>query len=80
VNNEVHMFVVKDQGHPQMIEIHAQLQRLSGLMQNVGKCLVENLSCMLWKKKNRCFIGVSRVRNWLLHLGSSTQLLLVLSE
>ncbi len=36
MNNEVHMFVVKDQGHPQMIEIHAQLQRLSGLMQDVG--------------------------------------------
>jgi hypothetical protein len=30
------MFVVKDQCHPQMIEIHAQLQRLSGLMLDVG--------------------------------------------
>jgi hypothetical protein len=30
------MFVGKDQGHPQMIEIHAQLQRLSGLMHDVG--------------------------------------------
>ncbi|CAN5953718.1 unnamed protein product [Sphagnum jensenii] len=36
VNNEVHMFVVQDQDHPQMIEIHAELQRLSGLMHNAG--------------------------------------------
>jgi hypothetical protein len=28
VNNEVHTFVVDDQDHPQMIEIHAELQRL----------------------------------------------------
>ncbi len=28
VNNEVHMFVVEDQDHPQIIEIHAELQRL----------------------------------------------------
>jgi len=32
VNNEVRMFVAEDQDHPQMIEIHAELQRLSGLM------------------------------------------------
>ncbi len=32
VNNEVHMFVAEDQDHPQMIEIHAELQKLSGLM------------------------------------------------
>jgi pentatricopeptide repeat protein len=36
VNNEVHTFVVQDQDHPQMIEIHAELQRLSGLMHNAG--------------------------------------------
>ncbi|CAM6049373.1 unnamed protein product [Sphagnum compactum] len=36
VNNEVHMFVVEDRGHPQMIEIHAELQRLSGLMHDAG--------------------------------------------
>jgi pentatricopeptide repeat protein len=36
VNNEVHMFVVEDQDHPQMIEIHAELQRLSGLMHDAG--------------------------------------------
>jgi hypothetical protein len=32
VNNEVHTFVVDDQDHPLMIEIHAELQRLSGLI------------------------------------------------
>ncbi len=32
VNNEVHTFVVEDQDHPQIIGIHSELQRLSGLM------------------------------------------------
>jgi hypothetical protein len=32
VNNEVHLFVVEDQNQPQMTEIYAELQRLSGLM------------------------------------------------
>ncbi len=36
VNNEVHTFVVEDRDHPQMIEIHAELQRLSGLMHDSG--------------------------------------------
>jgi len=29
-NNEVHTFVVEDQDHPQMIEIHMELKRVSG--------------------------------------------------
>ncbi|CAM6018447.1 unnamed protein product [Sphagnum balticum] len=36
VNNEVHTFVVGDQDHPQITEIHAELQRLSGLMHDAG--------------------------------------------
>ncbi len=32
VNNEVHTFVVEDQDHPQIIEIQAELKRLSLLM------------------------------------------------
>ncbi|CAK9866876.1 unnamed protein product [Sphagnum jensenii] len=36
VNNEVHTFIVDDQDHPQMIEIHAELKRLSGLMLDAG--------------------------------------------
>ncbi len=32
VINKLHMFVVEDQDHPQMIEIHAELQRLLRLM------------------------------------------------
>jgi len=36
VNNEVHTFVVEDQDHPQMIEIHAEMQRLSRLMHDAG--------------------------------------------
>jgi hypothetical protein len=41
VNNEVHMFVVEDQGHPQIIEIHVELQRLSGLMHDAQHALYE---------------------------------------
>ncbi len=29
-NNEVYTFVVEDQDHPQMIEIHMELKRVSG--------------------------------------------------
>jgi pentatricopeptide repeat protein len=32
VDNKVHTFVVDDQDHPQMVEIRAELKRLSGLM------------------------------------------------
>jgi hypothetical protein len=30
------MFVVEDQDHPQMIEIRAELERLSGIMHDAG--------------------------------------------
>ncbi len=36
VNNKVHTFVVSDQEHPQITEIHAELKRLSGLMHDTG--------------------------------------------
>ncbi|CAM6038741.1 unnamed protein product [Sphagnum compactum] len=36
VDNKVHTFVVDDQDHPQMVEIHAELKRLSGLMHDAG--------------------------------------------
>jgi hypothetical protein len=36
VNNEVHAFVVEDQDHPQMIESHAELYGLSGLIHGAG--------------------------------------------
>jgi hypothetical protein len=36
MNNEMHTFVVEDQDHPHMIEIHAELQRVSGLMHHAG--------------------------------------------
>ncbi len=36
VNNEVHTFVVDDQDHPQMIEIHAELKRLFSQMKAAG--------------------------------------------
>jgi pentatricopeptide repeat protein len=39
VNNEVHMFVVKDQDHPKIIKIHVELQRLSGLMRDAQHAL-----------------------------------------
>jgi len=36
VDNKVHTFVVDDQDHPQMVEICAELKRLSGLMHDAG--------------------------------------------
>ncbi|CAK9266173.1 unnamed protein product [Sphagnum jensenii] len=36
VNNQVHTFVVDDQHHPQMIEIRAEVKRLSGLVHDLG--------------------------------------------
>jgi hypothetical protein len=56
VNNEMHTFVVDNQDHPQMIEIHAELQRLSGPLHDVGHvCKRLNL---LWLMKT-CFICVT---------------------
>jgi hypothetical protein len=80
VNNEVHMFVADNQDQPEMIEIHAKLQRLSGLMHDAGYVPCTEFVWMMWKKKKRYFLCVTIVRNWLLHLGSSTQLLVLLSE
>jgi hypothetical protein len=77
VNNEVCTLVVDDQDHPQMIEIHAKLQRLSGLMHNVGYVPSTQF---VWhdveeEEEERHFIWVTIVRDWLLHWGSSTQFL-----
>ncbi len=36
MNTEVHIFVAEEQDHPKMIEILLELQRLSGLVHNVG--------------------------------------------
>ncbi|CAK9253966.1 unnamed protein product [Sphagnum jensenii] len=36
VKNEVHSFIAGNQDHPPMIEIHTELQRLLGLMHDVG--------------------------------------------
>jgi hypothetical protein len=36
VDNKVHKFLVDDQDHPQMVEIRAELKRLSGLMHDAG--------------------------------------------
>jgi hypothetical protein len=80
VNNEVHTFVVDDQDHPLMLEIHAELQRLSVLMHDAG--YVPSMKFVMHdaEVEERHFIYVTIVRNWPLHLGSSTQLLVVLSE
>ncbi len=36
LNNKVHSFVVDDQDHPQMIEIHSELNRLTRQMKEAG--------------------------------------------
>jgi hypothetical protein len=57
VNNEVHMFVVKDQGHPQNIEF----MQISEVVRAHARCGV----CALYKKISACCgrrrIGVSVV-------------------
>jgi len=79
VNNKVHRFVIEDQDHLQVIEIHSELQRLSMPVRDArGTCLVQNLFCIMWKKN--AVVCVTIARNWLLHLGSSTQLPLILSK
>jgi hypothetical protein len=47
VNNEVHTFVVDDQDHPQMIEIHAELKRLFSQMKAAGYVPDTKLFCMM---------------------------------
>ncbi len=79
VNNEMHRFVVDYQEHPKIIEIHAELKRLSGIMHN-ARYVQCTLCCMMWKKRKRCFICGTVVRNWLLHFDSSTKLLVVQSK
>ncbi len=39
MNNEMYTFVVDNQDHPLMIEIHAELQRLSGLLHDAVRAL-----------------------------------------
>jgi pentatricopeptide repeat protein len=36
VNNEMHSFMVDDQGHPHITEIHAKLRKLSAQMEEIG--------------------------------------------
>jgi hypothetical protein len=72
------MFVVEDQEHPQMMEIHPELQRLSWLMYDYMLCIKFVLHDV--EVEEKYFICITIVRNWLLHLGSSTQLLVLLSK
>jgi pentatricopeptide repeat protein len=73
VNNEVHTFGKNDQNRPQIIEIRAELKRLLRLMHDAG--YVPDLCCMMWRKKRRCSICVTIVRNRLLDMDSSAQIL-----
>ncbi len=68
MDNQVHKFVVNNQDHPQIIEICAELKRLSGLNVCDMGCVqyTKFLCCIMWKKKKGCFICVTIVRNWLL--------------
>ncbi len=80
MNIEVHTFVVVgDQNHPQIMEIHAELQRLSRLMHDAGYVPCTKFVLHDVEEEQVC-ICVTMARNWLLHLGSSTQLLIRLSE
>jgi hypothetical protein len=82
VNNEVHMFVVDNQDLPVMLEICAELKRLSGLVHDAVYVSYTEfvLHRIYWKKKKRHFICVTIVRSWLLRWESSTQLTVLQSE
>jgi hypothetical protein len=58
VNNEVHMFVVKDQGHPQNIEFMQICRSCQGSCTMWGMCLVQKI-CSAFCGRRR--IGVSVV-------------------
>ncbi len=77
VNNEVHMFVVDKQDHLKMIEICAELQRLSVVMCDVGYVPYTEFILHDMEEEEMCFICVTRVRNWLLYWGLSRQLLVL---
>ncbi len=78
-SNDMHTFVVKDENHHQMIEVCAKLQRLLRFMY-----IIRYVFCMKFVlqdvEERKLFICVNIMRNWLLHLGSSTQLLVFLSK
>jgi hypothetical protein len=63
VNSEVHMVVVNDQDHPQMIDICAKLQRLSSaIMSDAGVCGLYKICSAMWKKKKMRFICTTVMR------------------
>ncbi len=80
MNNEVHTFVEDDQDHPQIIEIHTELQRMSGLMHDAGYMPCTKFVLHDVEEEEKVFHLCHPARNWLLHLGSSTQLLVLLSK
>jgi len=69
VNNEVHMFVVKHQGHCQIIEFMQICRGCQGSCTMWGMCLVQDSLCMLWKKKNWRFSCVTIVRKLAISFG-----------
>jgi hypothetical protein len=79
VNDEVHTFIVEDQD-PQF-EICAEVKKLSGLMHDAGYVLYTKFVLHNVEEEEKVFSFVSPyLRNWLLHLASSTQLLVLHSK
>jgi hypothetical protein len=73
------MFVVKDQGHCQIIEF-MQIAEVVRAHARGGVCALYKIHFACCGRRRIGVSGVTIVTNWLLHLGSLTQLLLVLSE
>jgi hypothetical protein len=75
VTNEVYTFVVDDQDQSQ---INAEVKKLSGQLHH-ARCVPDTKKnrYIMWMKKDNCSVSVTIVRNWLLHLGLSTHLLVL---
>jgi len=67
VNSEVHKFVVSDQNHPQIVEIHAGLERDDqGWCMMQGMCQKCHEMCAAWCDGARRRKGVPLVRKIML--------------
>jgi len=73
----VNTFVVDYEDHPQMIEIHAELKRLSGPVHDVGHAPYTKGVLHAAEAEEKVFHLCHYGENWLLHLGSSTQRLVL---
>ncbi len=79
VNNEVQKFVLDNQDHPQMMEIHAKLKRLSGLMHD-AEYVPYTKFVLHDAEEGEKLLHLCQHSMKMVIVGSSTQLLVLHSE